>query len=170
VIVVGPETARRRVTVAGDLGRVARDRRGHDQFVAVEAAPDALLDEFVRDRVVDRLDRDRGGPSRRSGLAERSVERLPGHRVQLEPFLGKQLGRDPAGLAVNGGRSSPREVLAGILQFWDTGVLGSKVHRGGDQVRLRDPDRRLRPALRGRIGRHARPVGMAGFEAAVRLC
>ncbi|MGW3078070.1 MULTISPECIES: GNAT family N-acetyltransferase [unclassified Kitasatospora] len=36
-----------------------------------------------------------------SGLAERGGEQLLGHRVQAQPFLGQQLGRDPVGLAVD---------------------------------------------------------------------
>ena len=109
VRVVDARVARRGAGVPGDLDRLAVHHRGHDQVLAVEPDPHAVLDEGMRHRVADRVDLDRRVLAHTPALAERRGERPLGHRVQPLPLLGQHLGWDPAGLAV-----------VVTEQFWET--------------------------------------------------
>jgi hypothetical protein len=147
--------------MAGDLARPMFSDSGNDQVVAVEPHPNPGADQLMGHRVAHSFDQDGGVPAHPPCRAERDRERLARQRVQAGAFLSQRLDRRAAGLPVRTGVDLLAELPTGRLELREPAVLLEQVRRGGDQVSLRYPHRRLtthRLRVRRNAGADGHPV------------
>ena len=160
VLVDDARGAGRGPPMARDLDRASLADVDDDDLLAV---PDALgahphrrPKQGVRDRVLARLEGHHRCVRRHDpGRPERHGVRGCGDRVQPGPFFGEHLDRRPLRDAVGAVVDLLAERHAGRLELGERGVGLEQVGVLRDEIGLADLHRRLRAALRCRVGRHA---------------
>ncbi len=165
---VDPGVPWRGQPVAGDLGQAQRTRPGpvraqrqrrqvrdHGQLITVGADPHLSAHQARRGGIPHAAEPDRLIGVHHPGLPERGGMRRVRQLVQPSPLGLQPPRRHRARLPVHAPVHHLTELPAGLRQPREAGIPLPQVRLGGHQVRLGDLHRRLRPALRFRVIRHA---------------
>ena len=159
VSVIDARVPRCRPGMACDLDRTrCRDVCG-DDLIAIDTDPHDLIGEGVRNRIRHTTETDRRCPRHLAGLTERCGERRVRQTMQACLFLGEHHRRRPTCDPVLASVDLDHEPGARLDEFRPRRVCVEQVGVGRDQVRFRDLDGALDPALGFRVRRHARRHG-----------
>ena len=128
----------------------------HDQLLAVDACPDPLINQRVRDRVERTAHRDRRLPAHLPGLPEAHGVRHSGEPVKPLVLSRQADQRRLLRRAMHSRVDVRHPLLARGLQLRERSVGRPEVVICREQIGLRDLHRRLAAAFRLRVGRHTR--------------